>query len=88
MQRLYISAVLCLDIEGYLLLLYKRETSDSRRNSRYEIKVRLENFKTSAKYELDFCAVRFFASLKIYPWKDLYFIPFISFQVEITIFLY
>ena len=30
----------------------------------------------------------FFGSLKIYPWKDLYYIPFISFQVEITIFLY
>ena len=75
-----------LDIEGYLLLVYKRETSDSRTNSRYEIKVRLENFKT--KYELDFCAVRFLGSLKIYPWKDLYFIPFISFQVEIAIFYF
>ena len=61
-QRLYISAVLSLDIEGYLLLVYKRETSDSRTNSRYEIKVRLENFKT--KYELDFCAVRFFWLIK------------------------
>ena len=79
-QRLYISAVLSLDIEGYLLLLYKRETSDSGRNSRYEIKVRLENFKTTAKYELDFCAVRFFWLIKNLPMERfiLYSIHFLS----------
>ena len=60
-QRLYISAVLSLDIECYLLLVYKRETSDSRTNSRYEIKVRLENF--------NFCAVRFFWLIKTGLWK-------------------
>ena len=54
-----------LDIESYLLLVYKREKSDSRTNSRYEIKVRLENFKT--KYELDFWAVRFFWLIKNLP---------------------
>ena len=72
-QRLYISAVLSLDIEGYLLLVYKRETSDSRTNSRYEIKVRLENFKTTAKYELDFCGVRFFWLIKNLPMERFIF---------------
>ena len=67
-----------LDIEGYLLLVYKRETSDSRTNSRYEIKVRLDNFKT--KYELDFCAVRFFWLIKNLPmeWFIFYSIHFLS----------
>ena len=60
-----------LDIEGYLLLVYKREKSDSRTNSRYEIKVRLENFKT--KYELDFCAVRFFWLIKNLPMERFIF---------------
>ena len=73
-QRLYISAVLSLDKEGYLLLVYKRETRDSRTNSRYEIKVRLENdFKTTAKYELDFCAVRFFWLIKNLPMERFIF---------------
>ena len=60
-----------LDTEGYLLLVYKREKSDSRTNSRYEIKVRLENFKT--KYELDFWAVRFFWLIKNLPMERFIF---------------
>ena len=60
-----------LDTEGYLLLVYKREKSDSRTNSRYEIKVRLENFKT--KYELDFWAVRFYWLIKNLPMERYIF---------------
>ena len=39
--------------------------------TRYEIKVRRENFKT--KYELDFCAVRFFWLIKNLPMERFTF---------------